>query len=193
MNNKKYRRLAIVTLLCMICVCGCKRKDESKYEPLTTPTVEATVTEIPIQKVTNTKELEPTIQELDDMKELSIYSIDSESAEKISITAMISNEKEITPAMIVDKVVESIADEAYTIGIDSVTTQDDIVIVSFLDDHPPVTNVGSSVEGEILDAIAQSLLDNLDDYHKVIFRVMGGPYQSGHIELDLNAVYMESK
>ena len=193
MVNNKYRRFAIVALLCMICVCGCKRKDKIQDESLKTPAEKVTVTAIPTQEVVLTKELVPSIKGIDDMKELSIYSIDSESAEKKSITAMISNEKEITPAMIVDKVVESIADETYTIGIDSVTTQDDIVIVSFLDDQPPVTNVGSSVEGEILDAIAQSLLDNLEDYHKVIFRVMGGPYQSGHIELELNTIYMESK
>ncbi len=193
MSDKKYRRYAIIALLCMICVSGCKQKEELRDNTPSTPMKEATITEVPTQEIEITKELEPKIQGLDDMKELSIYSIDSQSAEKISITAMISNEKEITPAMIVDKVVESIADETYTIGIDSVTTEDDIVIVSFLDDQPPVTNVGSSVEGEILDAIAQSLLDNLDDYHKVIFRVMGGPYQSGHIELELNTIYMESK
>ena len=37
----------------------------------------------------------------------------------------------------------------------------------------------------------QSLTDNLDDYHKVIYQVEGRPYSSGHIELDVDEVYHE--
>jgi hypothetical protein len=92
----------------------------------------------------------------------------------------------------VEKVVESMADETFMIGIDDVDEEGDAIIVSFLDNQPPVMNVGSSVEGEILDAIAQSLLDNLEgEYEKVIFRVMGKAYSSGHFEFGINQVYME--
>ncbi len=189
MRYKRYVQLIATMLLCMICVCSCDRRQSDIEQP--NPTNEVTMTIQPTIETTPTALVE--ILELDEQRELSIYSIDSQSAEKISITAMVSSGKEITPEIIVDKVVESMVDETFMIGIDEVTTEGDAVIVSFLDDQPPVTNVGSSVENEILDAIAQSLLDNLDDYHKVIFRIMGGPYQTGHIELDLNTVYMESK
>ncbi len=189
MKYNRYVQFIVTMVLCMIYVCGCERRQTEELQ--TTPTQEVTM------KIQSPIETTPTtsteIQELDDQRLLSIYSIDSQSEEKISVTAMVSSGKEITPEMIVDKVVESMVDETFMIGIDEVTTEGDAVIVSFLEGQPPVTNVASSVENEILDAIAQSLLDNLDDYHKVIFRIMGGAYQSDHIELDLNTVYMESK
>lgn len=189
MSYKRYVRLIAIMILCMICVCGCERRQAVEKQP--SPTNEVTITIQPT--IEPTKEVAIEIQALDEQRELSIYSIDSQSAEKISITAMISSGKEITPEMIVDKVVESMVDETFMIGIDEVTTDGDAVIVSFLDDQPPVTNVSSSVEGEILDAIAQSLLDNLEDYHKVIFRVLGGPYESSHIMMDQNTVYMKNE
>ena len=51
--------------------------------------------------------------------------------------------------------------------------------------------MGSGNEAAILDAIAQSLLDNLTDYSKVIFRVEGKAYVSGVFEMDINDVYMK--
>lgn len=181
MKNKKLVGLVSVVFLCMVYVWGCSGPNnlEQKQEP--SQTVIPTITQIPAT---------PEIQINE--KELSIYSISAETAEKISVIAMIPSDTEITPELIVDKVVESMEDESFTVGIDSVTTNEDMVIVSFTGDQPPVKNVGSSVEAEILDAIAQSLLDNLSDtYNKVVFRVMDGPYMSGHFEFDINHVYME--
>ncbi|NLP16939.1 MAG: hypothetical protein GX379_07870 [Clostridiales bacterium] len=122
--------------------------------------------------------------------ELLIYVVNS-SSDLDPITALVPADSEITPELIVDTVVDSMADRSIVIGIESVTTQDDAVIVSFYADQPPISNVGSSLEESILNAIAQSLTDNLDDYSKVIYRVEGGPYASGHIELGLDEVYHE--
>lgn len=188
MNVKKRTRLLAFVFLCMIYVSACSNSTNNK-----TIKEESTVTAAPTKLAVPTVAIEPTIQELSELKELSIYSIDGQTAEKVALTAVVSSEREVTPELIVDKVVESMADETFVIGIDSVTTIDDTVIVSFLDDQPPVINVGSSVESEILDAIAQSLLDNLEgNYHKVIYRVMGKEYTSGHFSFDLNHVYLET-
>lgn len=183
MKNKKLVGLVSVVFLCMVYFSGCSGPNNLEHNMEPIPTTDPIITQIPAT---------PEIQINE--KELSIYSISAETAEKISVIAMVPSDTEITPELIVDKVVESMEDESFTIGIDSVTTSDDMVIVSFTGDQPPVRNVGSSVEGGILDAIAQSLLDNLSDtYHKVVFRVMDGPYASGHYEFDINHVYMETK
>ena len=187
MNVTKRIRLLAFVFLCMMFASACNKVDDNKSVEITT-TVEPTVTETP------TLALEPTIGELTEFKEISLYTIDGQTAEKVALTVVVTDDREITPQLIVDKVVESMADETFMIGIDSVTTKDDAIIVSFLDNQPPVRNVGSSVEGEILDAIAQSLLDNLDgEFQRVIFRVMGKAYTSGHYQFDLNHVYMESQ
>jgi cytoskeletal protein RodZ len=122
--------------------------------------------------------------------ELMIYTINMDNGEIEPKTALIPEDKEITPELIVSTVVESMADQALTVGVDSVTTQDDAVIVSFKSDQPPLVNVGAGIEAAILDAIAQSLTENLKDYSKVIYRVEGKAYASDHFELGINEVYL---
>lgn len=132
----------------------------------------------------------PTIIQPVDNTELLIYIVNS-LAELEAVPALVPADSEITPQLIVDTVVDSMADRSLIIGIESVTTKDDAVIVSFYADKPPLNNVGSGLEDAILNAIAQSLTDNLDKYNKVIYRVEGGPYSSGHIELGIDEVYFE--
>lgn len=122
--------------------------------------------------------------------ELLIYTVNS-SSELEAVTALVPANQELTPKLVVDTVVDSMADQSLLIGVENVTTQDDTVIVSFYADQAPLTNVGAGFEEAILNAIAQSITDNLDDYHKVIYRVEGGPYMSGHIELEIDEVYFE--
>ncbi|HHT96910.1 MAG TPA: hypothetical protein GXZ90_03320 [Clostridiales bacterium] len=123
-------------------------------------------------------------------KELPIYAIDIDSGEMISVISMITENIEITPELIVDKVVEAMEDLSVFIGIDGVDIEDDIVIVNFKADTPPVNNVGSGIEGSILNAIAQSLIDNLEDYNKVIFRIENEAYTTGHIELGYDEIFL---
>ena len=122
--------------------------------------------------------------------ELIIFTVNSNSNLE-PVTALVPADEEITPELIVDRVVDAMADQSLLVGIESVKTDGDAVIVSFYSDQPPLNNVGAGFETAILNALAQSLTDNLDDYHKVIYQVEGGPYSSGHIELDVDEVYHE--
>lgn len=125
-------------------------------------------------------------------KEVSIYTMNETTLEVEMVTALIPAESEITPQLIVDLVSDSLADRLVTVGLESVTTEGDAVIVSFLSDQPPLTNVGSGLENTILNAFAQSLVDNLKDkYPKVIFRNEGKAYSSGHFEFELNEVFLD--
>lgn len=123
-------------------------------------------------------------------KELPVFTVDAELGEIKLVTAMIPKEDEITAELIVDTVVEAMADQSIMVGIENVTTKNKTVIVSFYKDTAPVSGLGGSYEGAILNAIAQSLIDNLDDYSKVIFRIEGEAYVSGHIELGIDEVYL---
>lgn len=174
-----------IAFLCMIYMSGCS--NQSNQNPDLKATGSVTVT-----TPAGDDQGELSLESISEYQELSIYSIDALSQEKIAVTAVVAADKELTPQLIVDKVVESMADETFVIGIDEVTTQEDTIIVSFLDDQPPVANIDSNVESEILDAIAQSLLDNLTEYHKVCYRVMGGAYQSADLSFDINQIYLET-
>ncbi|MGB4660291.1 MAG: hypothetical protein WBI07_14025 [Mobilitalea sp.] len=123
--------------------------------------------------------------------DLPIYSVNVDTGEVVTKTALIPEGSEITPELIVTNVVEAMADNNILVGIENVTTENDTVIVSFYKDKAPLAEEGSSYETAILNAIAQSLIDNLDDYHKVVYRVEGKAYVSGHLEYGLNEIYFE--
>lgn len=122
--------------------------------------------------------------------ELTVYVVDADTGEIEPVTALIPKSSEITPELIVTTVVESMADQSIDIGIDEVIPEGDTVIVSFMKDRAPYSNLGSGYEGAILNAIAQSLIDNLTDYSKVIYRVEGKAYVSGAFEYGIDDVYM---
>lgn len=125
--------------------------------------------------------------------ELPLYTVNIDTGEIEAETALVPADTKITPDLIVEKVVESMADRSIEVGIQEVSYEGDAVIVSFYKDKAPLSEMGSVYEAAILDAIAQSLIDNLEDYNKVIYRAEGEAYISGHFEFDLNDIYLEDK
>jgi hypothetical protein len=123
--------------------------------------------------------------------ELPLFTVNVDTGEIEAVTALVPADTEITPDLIVEKVIESMADRSLEVGIEAVSTEGKAVIVSFYKDKAPLSEMGSGYEAAILDAIAQSLIDNLEDYNKVIYRAEGEAYTSGHFEFDINDVYLE--
>lgn len=145
--------------------------------------------------VENTEETEPTptpsdIQPTENI-DLPLYTVNVDTGEIEAVTALVPTDSKITPKLIVEKVVESMADRSINVGIESVTTEGDAVIVSFYKDKAPLSEIGSSYEAAILDAIAQSIIDTLENYNQVIFRAEGEAYIGSHIELGIDEVYLE--
>lgn len=125
--------------------------------------------------------------------ELPLYTVNIDTGEIEAETALIPADTKITPELIVEKVVESMTDRSIEVGIEDISHEGDAVIVSFYKDKAPLSEMGSVYEAAILDAIAQSLIDNLKDYNKVIYRAEGEAYISGHFEFELNDIYLEDK
>ncbi|HHV13892.1 MAG TPA: hypothetical protein GXX75_26855 [Clostridiales bacterium] len=123
--------------------------------------------------------------------DLQIYTVNATTGDIEAVTASIPKSSKLTPELVTDTVVESMADQSIIIGIKDVTTKDDSIIVNFNKDNPPYKNFGSGYEGAILNAFAQSLLDNLKDYHKIIFRIDDKAYAGGAFEYGINEVYLE--
>ena len=124
-------------------------------------------------------------------KEIPIYTFNDISLEIEPAIALVPEETELTPELVVDMVVDSFADRSLTVGIHEIAIEDDAVIVSFLSNQAPFVNVGSSLETTILDAIAQSIIENFPGYPKVIYRVEGKKYESGHYKFGVNEVYLD--
>lgn len=199
MKNKCNLYLLTTLTLCIILLSGCKNKvNTDNAGDITNGSVTTGVAEITPDlfesdnRKENDNDLIPTPNvTMMATKEISIYSMNASSTQKEAITALVPESTEITPNLIVEMVEDAMADASFVIGIDSVTINNDTVIVSFRDDKPPVVNVSKEAETAILDAIAQSLLDNLQDYTKVNFRILGNSYQTDNYSFDLNYIYME--
>jgi hypothetical protein len=207
--NKRLKHIGyIVVMVAILMTTGCNNKNNNNDQidnPITNNGNENEVTNTPEGDVTgkedvtddksgeeeknetNNKDVEPVVT-----KEVNIYTMNETTLTVESAVALVPFDTELTPEIIVDMVVDSFADRLVTIGIDSVTTKEDTVIVSFLKDAAPLFNAGGGLESTILDAIAQSLVDNLPNYPKVIFRAEGEAYASGHYEFDIDEVYLDN-
>jgi Sporulation and spore germination. len=124
-------------------------------------------------------------------KELSVYTVNADDGNLEPVIARVQEGSPITPELVVKTVIEAMADQSIFVATDSVTSKDDTVIVSFQKDKAPYSNMGSGYEAAILNAIAQSLIDDLDGYNKVIYRVEGKAYESDAFKMGINEVYMQ--
>lgn len=155
-----------------------------KNEETTVDSTDATVKE---EDATN--EEADKQQDSQSTKELSIYTINDETLETEPVIANIPSDTEVTPQVVVDQVLEAFADNSYVVTVQNVSQEGEAIIVNFSKDSAPVINVGASVECTTLDCISYSLLDNIPDCKKVIFRIDGEAYSSGHIEKGINEPY----
>ena len=126
-----------------------------------------------------------------EMRELQIYTLSADLQDVEAVTALVSAEGELTPEIIVEIVLEAMADTAYFVEVTGIYTEEGMITIDFCKDGPPVTNTNHTVEIAILDAIGQSLLDNLPDYNQVSYSIEGEAYKTENIELALGECYIE--
>ena len=183
----------IYIMLCLFvafAISGCGKKN----------TVTVTPTEVPLQTkplVTVTPDVsagqntvdDPTIAPLENL-EITIYTLNSDTLEKEAVSVLVTIEDELTPEFIAEQVVDAMEDEGFYLGINNIIPEGDSVRLDFKSDAAPVIDVGASVEGSIIDVLAQSILDNMPQYKKIYISIEGGPYHSGHLEYELDDVYL---
>lgn len=114
----------------------------------------------------------------------------SEELETVEVTSPLTGNGEMTPQELIDYVTATMEDVAVTVKVDAVTVEDTSIIVDFQEGSVPVRYANTRLESAILDALAQSLLDNFPEYAGVVFRAGGKAYQSENRSFDLNYIYM---
>lgn len=132
---------------------------------------------------------EPNVTPLSKEKSIDIYTIDEENGESVSETVYLMDGEKVNAKNIMNQVIELFSMHSIFIQLDKVTGKKDTLYVSFKKKGAPAKDVSANVEEIILESIAKSLLDNLDDYTKVIFQVEGGPYKSDNMTMKKDEVY----
>ena len=176
----------------MLCICvafvisGCGKNTQGNTSP--SDSLEVTATVAPTAEP-DPSQKEPTIAPPDNF-EITIYTLNPDSLEKEAVTVLVTANDELTPEFIVEQVIDAMEDEGFYIAVNDIIIDGESVRIDFKSDAAPVIDVGASVEGSIIDILAQSILDNLSQYKKIYISIEGGPYHSGHIEFELDEVYL---
>lgn len=123
-------------------------------------------------------------------KELTIDTIDITTKEVVSATAYIPADEEITAEVITREVVESLYNNEILVPIDSVTTKENNVVISFGRPEDGLAfQEDEALEFAVLDSLSYSILDNMDNVSGIIFQIEGESYESENLVLELDEVY----
>lgn len=173
--------IIICSLLIFLGMAGCSKSSGTKM-PSATNAPDSPITSIP--NVDGSLTVAPS-----KTTELPIYTISGDLTELTAVTALVS-EDTITEQIVTDAVVDALEGSLIYVKVNNVSLKDEVVTVDFNASSPPVSQVGASIEGLILDAFGQSLLDNVPGCKGISFTVDGGMYSSGHFEFATDEIYM---
>lgn len=187
---KKNLIYAVLCLFVAFVVSGCGNKVGTTPVPTEQPVpTKSVITVSPDASTGQNNVEEPTIAPLENL-EITIYTLNSDTLEKEAVSVLVTVEDELTPELIAEQVIDAMEDEGFYLGINDIIMEQESVRIDFKSDAAPVIDVGASVEGLIIDVLAQSILDNLPQYKKIYISIEGGPYHSGHLEFELDDVYL---
>ncbi len=120
---------------------------------------------------------------------IQVYTIDMDTMQSVSETAYLMKDEEVTAENIIKKVIELFKENTIEIEVNGIKQKKDVIYISFAKDSAPIVDVSKKVEEVILESIAKSLLDNLEDIEKIVFQVDSGAYKSENLELGENEAY----
>ncbi len=177
-----YRKVIIaILLISVLLLTSC---DASIDSNIVTPTITSFISDTPeVTGNVKPKELRP----------LQYYSLSESAQEKEAKTALVSSQDVVTPEFILTLVTDAMDELGIDVVIDFVKTVNEKVYISFSGSSSFLKDIDNELEIEILDAVAQSILDNFTEYSKVIYQIDGGAYSSSNNHFDENEVYLERK
>jgi len=119
----------------------------------------------------------------DILQAITYYIVDVSEKNTKPVEAVVGKKEEITPEHIIEYITDDLEDEEIEISIEKVLTEGNLCIVDFNEVMIGTVEKNPELEKLILDAIAKSLLDNLQDVNEVSFRIAGKPYKTSTFEL----------
>ena len=111
------------------------------------------------------------------METITIFTIDTSSMSLLP-TQVKKKSDDDSPSYITDLVLENLEDDS--IGVSEVSQEDDKAIIVFKADTKPIKGCDAELEPLILDCFANSILDNVEGVHSVVFRSDIGAYKSAN-------------
>ena len=176
-------------LFVMLFVTGCSYGNNENIQPAASGFPEATKGPAVVAASPTEKGIE---FELSEMQELYFYTVNPVTLETEAVSVVVKNDFTDNPNNLMILIADSLEDAGYEVGINGAEIEGENVIVDFSAGMCPVTGLTGDEEKAVLDAIAQSLLDNLAEQNGVVFQVMGEAYESENFSFGQYYVYMKN-
>ena len=123
--------------------------------------------------------------------QLRYYTVNVSNNTVRSAVSMVPENTKITPELIMSYVIFELEDESLDLAINSAKVESGICTVDFNDSVYAIASNGSALEYAILDASAQSILDNVAECKSVCFTINGQAYSTANISMDIDEIYMD--
>ncbi len=192
-DNKRRTRLQMpalcLLLLLLFSLVGCS--SDGNDEVRTTPPLNPGVSSEHSVSVTTPTE-QPFEFQLSELEEIYFYTVNPDTFETEAVSSIVKTGYADDPMNLIILIGDSLEDAGYEVGIRSAIIDGENVVVDFMPDTCPVTGLTESEEKAVLDAIAQSLLDNLAEQNGVVFQIMGAGYESDNFSFGEYYVYMKN-
>lgn len=166
---RRKSRLLSVALVCMCLLCSCGSTDSPKVSDISTP---AALEETPL----------PTPQ----METITVFTIDSASM-TILPSKVKKNQDDDSLSYIAELVLNNLGDD--DIRLSKVEQDGDRAVLEFDSESKPVKDCDEEMESLILECFANSILDNVEGCHSVIFRTDKGAYESDNLKMGIDEAY----
>ncbi len=184
--RKKMMTILFVLVLAMSCAFGCSKKTPDKPS--------GDISDIPAPDDGDSGDItNPPVITGDNFNLIALqyYSVNGATATVKTATVMLLENTEITPSLILSTVIDSLEDESIVVSANDATMSDGKCIVDFTESIAAVANQNANLEDAILDAVAQSILDNVQGCKSVSYRINGGAYDTVNNSFGLDDIYMD--
>lgn len=191
-SQRRQLRMPVLCLLLflMLFIVGCSSHEDDATKVI--PTIPPTVALPDFQENTVTTPTQAIDFELSELVEVFYYTVNPDTYETEAVSSVIKSDVANNPQMLISLIADSLEDAGYEVGIQSAALDGENVVVDFVANTCPVTGLMEEEEKAVLDAIAQSLLDNLAEQSGVVFQIMGDAYESDNFSFGPNYVYMKN-
>lgn len=122
---------------------------------------------------------------------INYYTVDAKTDQLRMAAAMLNADEKLTPSLVLSYIVDSLEDSSVILGIDSVNTDGDLCVISFDSSIKDISVSDPDLEEVILDACAQSIIDNFDDINRICMRILGEAYITEGHTFAFDYIYMD--
>lgn len=127
------------------------------------------------------------ILEKNRIETITVYSINSDSQTLVPVSVRKGKEK-ISEKYIVSLVLNNLME--YQIEPPVIKKKGKRLYLSFSSKGEPVRNCNKKLEKLILECFANSIMDNIESCHDIIFQVEGKAYKSDNLEFGQDEIYL---